>query len=163
MKYFGILCILTASTMLGFRAADKLTGNVRLLQALRALVSAMCTELRGDLPTVSELLRRLAAQERFSALAFLREAAGQADAFPESWEHAVSADPALTEETRGILRRVGQTLGSTTLEGQLAALSLCAEQLSALQRDAEHAAEKKGTLCRSFGVLAGMFVVILLL
>ena len=49
------------------------------------------------------------------------------------------------------------------MEGQLAALALCAEQLSAMQKTAEEQAKQKGTLCRSFGILTGMFFVILLM
>ena len=163
MKYFGILCILFAGTMLGFRAADRLNDSVRLLRTLRELTSAMTAELQNDLPLISGLLRRLAAQEAFSSLRFLQTAAERAEDFPACWPDAVRGDSTLPEDVRPVLLRIGQTLGSTTLEGQTAALALYGEQLSAMQQTAEEQAKQKGTLCRSFGILAGMFFVILLL
>ncbi len=162
-KLLGGMMLLAAGTALGCLRAERYAAEVRRIRLLRALVSAMVTALRGTLPLVSELLRETAAMPQFQPLRFLQDAARHADCFPACWAEALSRDNTLTEPERAVMETVGQTLGSTALEGQVAALSLCAEQLAALSAEAEPAAKQKGTLCRSMGVLGSIFLVILLL
>ncbi len=163
MRLIGGMLLLAAGTLLGCSAAHHLDTDVRRIRLLRQLVTAMISELRGTLPLVTQLLQQTAAMPQFAELSFLQYAAQHAAQFPDCWMPAITADPALTPPERAVLETIGQTLGSTTLDGQVAALSLCAERLSLLQSDAEHAAKQKGGLCRSLGVLGSLFLVILLL
>lgn len=162
-RLLGGMLLLCAGTLLGCHAAERFSGSARQLRLLRAMVSAMISELRGTLPVIPELLRHIAAMQQFAPLRFLQDAAAHADDFPQCWQDAVAADCTLTEPARAVLDTVGQTLGSTTLDGQVAALTLCAERLAVLCDDAESQAKQKGTLCRSMGVLGSLMLVILLL
>lgn len=159
----GGVLLLIAGTLLGCHAAARLDAEARRLRLLRQLLSAAVTELRGTLPVIPELLRSLARMPQFAPLQFLQNAAADAAQFPACWQNAVAADSTLSEDARAVLETVGQTLGSTTLEGQIAALSLCGERLAALQAEAEARAKQQGNLLRSMGVLGSAFLVILLL
>ena len=163
LRLFGGMLLLAAGTMLGSRMAERYSGHAKRLRLQRQLISAMITELSGTLPVIPELLRHTAAMPQFAPLRFLQHAAENADAFPQCWQDALDADSSLAEQERAVLETVGQTLGSTTLEGQIAALTLCAERLAALCSDAETLAKEKGTLCRSMGILGTLMLVILLL
>ncbi|MBQ8922045.1 MAG: stage III sporulation protein AB [Oscillospiraceae bacterium] len=163
MKLLGAMLLLAASMLCGCMMAAKLRERVQLLQRLIRLTDAIITELQHNLPFIADLLPQLAAMPAFRSLHFLQIAAARADSFPESWQEAVNTDVALPQDVREVLVTVGQTLGSTTLEGQVSALRLCQQQLITLRERAEELSRRKGGLFRSMGLLCGMFLVILLL
>ncbi len=163
MKLTGALLLLLAAAGIGCRAAADLRNRVQYLRLLRQLLTAICTELRGNLPLIPDLLHTLAANPAYRSLHFLRCAAADAAQFPDCWQRALADDPAPDADTRRILETVGQTLGSTTLSGQLDTLHLCDERLQHLLHDAEQSAAQKGQLYRSLGILSGIFLVILII
>ena len=163
MKLTGALLLMLAAAGIGCRAAADLRNRVNYLRLIRRLLTAICAELRGNLPLIPDLLHSLAADPAYHSLHFLQDAAADAAQFPDCWQHALAKDSAPDSDARRVLETVGQTLGSTTLEGQLDALHLCDERLQNLLHDAEQTAAQKGQLYRSLGVLSGIFLVILIL
>lgn len=163
MRAVGAFLLLGACTAGGIRAAKHLERQAEQLRLLRLMLTDLMNELRFTLAPVSALLQTLAGHAAYRELAFLQNAAANADAFPQSWQTAVSTDRQLTPDAAAVLLTVGQTLGSTALDGQLSALNLCCERLDVLQAAAEQAAQKKGSLCRSLGLFGGLFCVFLLL
>lgn len=163
MKWLGMILILLAAAETGFYAAGQLRAQVKQLQIMRQMLLAMMAELKHKLPLIPDLLRTLAAEQDFKCLRFLQAAAQNAESFPECWSEAVEQDSSLPENVRSILQTVGNTLGSTALEGQLTALELCAEQLKTMQDAMAEQVGQRGRLYQSFGVLGGMFLVILFL
>ena len=163
MKLLGAMLLLAASVTCGCSMAEKLRNRVTFLQTLIRLTDTVITELQSNLPFIADLLPHLAEMPAFRSLHFLQSAAQNADAFPESWQDAVTADAALTQDMREVLITFGQTLGSTTLEGQVSALRLCQQQLTVMRDSAAEQFRQKGGMLRSMGLLCGMFLVILLL
>ena len=163
MKITGAVLFLAAGMLCGCSAAAKLDKHAASVRLLRQLVQFFISELRSVLPLTSDLLRSAASQQSFSSLQFLHAAAAHADQFPQCWGQALSADRNLHASERTVLETVGQTLGSTTLDGQIAALTLCQERLAILQEEAEQTARQKGNLYRSMGILTAVFIVIILL
>ena len=157
MKLLGAGLLLCTGLLAGCAAARRLDQQVQLLRLLRQMLTAMMQTLQATLPLTADLLQMLADTPAFAELRFLQVAAGNPENYPQCWLDAVRHDPALVMET------VGQTLGSTALDGQLAALQLCLDRLGALQTDAENAAAKHCGLCRSMGILSALFLAILLL
>lgn len=163
MRPVGTVLLLAAGMLIGCRAASKLDRHAADIRLLRQLVQYFITELQASLPLTADLLRNAAMQPAFASMQFLKTAAAHAEDHPACWEQALAADPALHDAERAVLETVGQTLGSTVLDGQLSALALCQERLCTLQQDAEQYARKRGNLYRSMGLLTAMFFVILLL
>ena len=163
MKLLGVMLILCAGTLCGGAAARSLSAYPARLRLLRQMVTAMITELRGTLPLTADLIRQTAAIPDFAPLCFLQAAARNAEQFPYCWRDAVRNDRSLTPEERAVLLTVGDTLGSSTLDGQVAALDLCLERLSEVQSAAEIRCGKKAPVCRSIGILGALFFSILLL
>ncbi len=163
MKLTGALMILCCGVLAGCSAARNLEQKAADLRLLRQMVTAMMQELSASLPLTGDLIRHLAEMQTFRTLRFLQQAAQDPEAFPLCWFDAVEHDRTLSPESAEVLCGIGQTLGSTALDGQLAALSLALERLSVLQSDAENTAVKKGNLYRSLGILGAIFAAILLL
>lgn len=162
MKLFGLLLLLIAAVSCGCHAADGLRKRVIRLQQLRRMLNAITIHLRYTLPTVQELLKLLSEDPDYTALPFLYQAAADPSDFPAAWQTAISESHGLSHEEVTLLHRLGHTLGTTDLEGQLSALALCDQQLAALQQKAAAHADSHGTLYRTMGVLTGLFLVILL-
>ena len=163
MRFTGTVLLLAASVLMGCTAASRLERKAGRIRLLRLFLTDLMNELRYTLAPVSDLLHTLAGNAAYRELAFLQNASANADGFPGSWQIAVHADNQLPAGSSDVLLTVGQTLGSTALEGQLCTLQLCLERLADLQAAAEQSAGKKGALCRSLGLFGGLFCVILLL
>lgn len=164
MKLFGCCLIAAVCGVGGMLAAGRLSQRVNQLRLLIQLLNDMMNQLRYTLPTVGDMLQSLAGQPCYQTLTFLTCAAEMLshEPFPHSWQTALRAHP-LPQEEQTILLQVGSTLGSTDLDGQLSALSLCREQLQNLLRRAESLQQSHSTLYRSLGLLTGLFLVILLI
>ena len=147
----------------GQSAASKLKKRAAYLRLLRQWIAEITGLLRTSLPLTADLLRMTAEAPAYQPLRFLHAASNHAEAFPDCWEPALLSDYMLTSEMREVLSTVGQTLGSTVLDGQLSVLALCTEQLADMQNQAEQAAREKSGLYRSMGLFGGLFAVILLL
>ena len=163
MKLFGMILLVLSAAELGCLAAGTLRRRTEQLRILRQLVITMMAELKCTLPLIPDMLRSLAAEHIFRSLAFLQDAAAHAEDFPACWAEAAANDSTLTAEARKVVESVGETLGSTALDGQLAVLELCAERLEMLYTEQKAHADQRGRLYRSMGILSGVFFVIVLL
>lgn len=162
-KLIGVMLLLGISLSAGQSAADKLHRRAAYLRLLRQWLTEITGQLRISLPLTADLLRMTAENPVYRSLEFLQTAAVNAGQFPDCWENALRSDRMLTAEMHDVLSAVGQTLGSTALDGQLSVLTLCTERLADLQRQAEQTAREKSSLYRSMGLFGGLFAVILLL
>lgn len=164
MKLFGCFILVVASGAIGYAASEQLSKRVARLRLLLRMVNDMMNLLRYTLPTVDEMLHMLMEQSCYASLLFLRNAANMESplCFPERWEKAILQQP-MPQEERTLLLHIGQTLGSTDLDGQLSALGLCKEQLNGLVQQAEEKQRSHAAMYRSMGLLTGLFLVILLI
>lgn len=163
MRGIGLLLLLVTAALCGNSAARGLELRVRRLRKLEFFCTAAASELEFLLPTVRELICSLAARAELAELGFLQAVSGMDGDFPENWRQTVTADKTLSAEERDILLTIGATLGSTELAGQLSALALCRTRFASLRETAEADLLRRGRLCRSMGLLTGIFLVILLL
>lgn len=163
MKWIGMVLLLISAAEAGCIAANGLRRKAERIRLLEQLLAEMMSELKCTLPLVSDLLCTLAAEEAFQSLRFLQFAAHRAADFPVCWADGVQEDPDLTEGERAVLRTVGEILGSTALDGQLAVLELCAERLREMHSEHEQEFRQRGKLYQSLGIFGGIFLVIILI
>lgn len=167
MKYAGIILLILSSGLTGILLSKRLGERVELLRRTLAMLDRFSTQIRWQASTVEELLRSELRQGGGERLSFLEHIAGepQGGPFPDAWKRALGEwkNPALEKEDRLLLETIGETLGSSDVEGQLASIALQKETCARLLEQAAHDRERKGKLYRSLGVLAGVFVSILLL
>ena len=164
MKLLGCMLLMGACSLCGFAASEQLAKRTERLNLLLRLVNDMMNLLRYTLPTVDDMILMLAVQPCYAALTFLRSVADTQSqtAFAERWAQVILQQFKPSEE-RNLLLQIGQTLGSTDLDGQLSALTLCKEQLGNLLRHAEEKKQSHASMYRSMGLLTGLFLVILLI
>ncbi len=80
----------------------------------------------------------------------------------EIWCDAVRADNNVPKAASDILCALGHVLGTTDMQGQLAALELYRHQMKALAEEEKACVLKKGELYRRLGVLGGVMLAVLL-
>ncbi len=80
----------------------------------------------------------------------------------EIWCDAVRADNNVPKAAADILCALGNVLGTTDMQGQLAALALYRHQMNVLAEEEKTCVLKKGELYRRLGVLGGVMLAVLL-
>ena len=166
MRLLGVLCVLLACAAAGCYAASRLKDAAEAQTCLIALTEDAAALIRCLQPELPEMLLDLSEKPIYQRFTFLRTAGeGMRPGTPPAdiWTAAVDADPAVPQEVRGILCRLGATLGTTDVTGQLAALSLIRTELEQAAAAAQRRCETQGRLYPRLGVLGGAMLAVLLL
>lgn len=145
--------------------AAGLSERVSSLERSLRLLCHLRDRLRFLRPSVRSLIQNAAAVEDFAPLGFLgrcRDEMERGVDFPSAWKEAVRSADVRDREARDILESLGDILGGSDLDSQLASLELCRDRLElCLEAAREHAAKHK-KLYRTLGVLAGAAAAIIL-
>lgn len=160
----GCLLLLTMCISTGMYAANHLQAHTRRLQLLVQLINDMMQDLRYTLPTVDILIDHLRTQPCYHTLEFLEiyDDTSLEQSLPYRLAASIDATH-YTKAEKDILQQVARTLGSTDLEGQLSALTLCKTRMESLLTESTEKQHAHGNLYRSMGMLCGLFLVILLI
>lgn len=157
--------MLGASVLTGSRLASRLAERVERLRAVRGLIERFSGELAYRRTPTGQLLQAAAGSREFAALPFLRKAAESFDgsvSFSRVWEAAVRQSSCPPEE-RELLLEMGQIVGVSNRDSQVAALALLASRADGILEEQAKRAAVEGRLCRSMGVLGGLLFLVLAL
>lgn len=133
------------------------------------LFTVMRTQIDYVLLPTSALLDKICADSEFQGFSFIhtvRDAFRSGMSFEEAWNRALqkyAATSALDAREIELLSAFAGTFGSTDKNGQTANCTYFMEELSVLTEKQRTAAEKTSRLYNALGVLAGLFLMILLL
>lgn len=166
MKWLGIFCLFLTSAGLGMYAARSLRTRLRHTRQLSALLTDFAAHIRYQCLPLEDLLHLYAEHPNYSAFTFIKRVSREfCTEIPMCilWKDAVSADDAIVPEAKTILTNLGNVLGTTDLEGQLAALALHRRQLDELTEQLKETSQQKGELYRRLGVLLGAMLAVMLL
>ena len=147
--------------------ASGLSKKVLEIEAAIALLGHFHDRLRYLSPTMTGLIESACAAEGTGNIPYLtgcRERMGRGLPFPDSWKAAVAAHPgALGREETGLLAALGDVLGATDLESQLAAVAYTRQQLELRLDIARQYRDRHHKLYGTLGVLTGIAIVIILI
>ncbi len=166
MKLLGLFCILLACTGAGLYASARLKRETRAAELLMAWTEDCAACIRCQNTELRELLGQMAVHPNYSRFGFLKAVSeGLSPGTPpqEVWQRAVRSDPAVPARVQEILCSLGNVLGTTDTQGQLAALELHRIQLRAAAGESRERYTVQGKLYRSLGLLGGAAAVVLLL
>lgn len=166
IRLCGILCLVCASAGTGFYRAHRLREDVRSLELLCGWTEDAAACIRHQQMELPELLAFLASHPNYRRFRFPGEVCRELSPLQPPgvlWERAVLADSAVPASARSILIGLGNTLGTTDCEGQIAALTLYRHQLTQALAAARETLGTKGKLCRSLGLLGGAMAAVILL
>ncbi|MBR6617572.1 MAG: stage III sporulation protein AB [Oscillospiraceae bacterium] len=166
MRWIGLLCLFLMSTATGFYAANRMRTRYRTMQKLVTLLSEFSTMLRYQGTPLEELLEQFACHPNYREFTFLSDVCDgfAVDVSPRNlWESSINGDPSILPQAGDILCSLGTILGTTDMQGQLAALELYRSRMEETADDIKAECIRKEGLYRRLGVLVGAMCLILLL
>lgn len=153
---------------MGVYAALRLYRRAAWLEQAAGLVQFMAAQIRYTAAPVGELLDRAAGAAEFTRLTFLsacRQRLQRGEGFRAAWPESLREQGAAggaNDADCELLRRFGEELGTTDVEGQLASCRLYADRISERLAAARRAAAEKGRLYVTLGAAGGLAAVLLL-
>ena len=149
----------------GIMLSQRLRQRQELCVQIGALLrdAAVCIRYVGM--NVYDMVRRFRSSPELSGLTFLRnlpESFSEGENFREQWQRSLSGQE-LPPEERDILSELGEMLGKTDIDGQLAELGVLEERVRCLENERRSVYTQKGRMYRSVGVLFGVMVGILVI
>ena len=170
MNMIGALCILIATSWMGFEFSKSYSERTKQLRILKSALQSLEAEIMFGHAPLHEAARRIAKQidkpisllfERFSNNLLQGETTAR-----ESWEKSIRSvwkQTYLKKSEMEVLLQFGKTLGKHDLIQQQKQIQLA---LTHLEREEAEAWDKQasyGKMMRNLGFLAGLFIIILLM
>lgn len=169
IKWIGAICILIATSKIGFDASKLLTERTRQIRMLKSALQSLEAEIMFGHVPLHEAARRIAKQiegpigkifEMFASNLINKETTAKA-----AWEESISQlwkETALKKSEQEILLQFGETLGKHDRIQQQKQIRLA---LTHLEREEQEARDKQltyGKMIRNLGVLGGLLIILLL-
>lgn len=169
MKTFGMLLVFFSSSCFGWQLSSRLHRRVKALDYFIRAVEGIREEIRFLHSPVPRLMERLGKDPRFVQYDFFKSVSKEmherlslCQAFEKSLKIYMH-DFCLNKSDADIIIRFAGALGGSDLEGQE---NLCSFTLRELKQQKENAAAYCGTHAKTYrllGVVAGLFVCLMLL
>ena len=139
------------------------------LERILSLLGQIKSQIRYSATPLPALFSWLASQRENAPLVFLKECAdrcAQGQFFPQALRESVVAAKyalCLTDDDQQLLLRFGDTLGTTDIEGQLAAIDLYQNLMEGRLHEAGDRKKTLGKLYQRLGLLSGIGLAIVIL
>ncbi|HET7627508.1 MAG TPA: stage III sporulation protein SpoIIIAB [Bacillales bacterium] len=169
-QWLGALCIIAATTSIGFRWAKRYSERPAQLRQMKAALQALEAEIMYGLTPLGEACAHLARQTRepVSGLfaAFADELANGSSDARTAWETALSENwprTALGRPEREVLKQFGSTLGQHDPLQQQKQIRLALTHLEREEAEARDEQRRNEQMIKSLGLLAGLLLALLLI
>jgi stage III sporulation protein AB len=167
IKAILLSVVLAACFAVGIFFKNMLSNRVIILRQMRYALDEIEMQIKYKNSTLREIFIALSNDTRLRDLTFLNKTLEYMgyDSFSDSYKKAVSEFQGLglTPRDREIIGSIGQLLGTVDSESQIAGLMLYKSELDTAFINADEDYKKKAKLFSSLGLLAGVFVVIVLI
>ena len=170
LKAAGAVLIMTACCFWAFSAVGELRRHVRTLESLAASMNVLEGEIFCRLSPLGDVVRLLADNAQEPACCFYKRVDENMEKLGESsfyaiWREAVvnCSELNLTREENELLCELGMSLGRYDVDKQAQAIKYTERQLEYMVKRASEQSRKDGKLHAVFPLLAGVFVIIILL
>lgn len=149
--------------------SDRLSGRCRTLSEIERFINKAATLIRCSASPLEDIISAAASDKRLSGLSFLADINAELDGgrtdIREVWRECLKKSPPeyIQSEENAILEELGETLGSTDIQGQLDSLSAHKTALREIISEADIRRREKGRLYRILGVTVGLFAAVILI
>lgn len=170
-KIAGAVCIIISTTAIGFGQSFRLHLRYRELLELKKLLNLLSGEVRFGGGNLEETFGAMAGYSSPPFRGFFDFLAGEmekraGERLTDIWNRAVTeqlSDSHLTVADKEIFFRLGNELGCLDRETQLQTIALATEQTEDARKELHGELPKKMRLYNCLGILAGVFITILLI
>lgn len=166
LKIFAFICFVLIGTVCGMKLSDRLKGMRDSCREIHAVLNKIASLISYRALDVYEIVSELKKDKFAHRLHFLEKLPDTYEPgtdFHEIWNNAVAQDKEMAEEERNILTSFGDTLGTSDIEGQLAAIESAIREIQMIEKMRNDDYYRKGKLYRSIGTLIGLMTGIMVL
>lgn len=171
LKIIGVLLVVASSAGLGFSMSRDMRLRIEQLRYLKKILLMLQGEIKYVRSPLPEAFRNIGRRVREPFASFFEELASDMDhmegvTFRELWEKQIGehfTETNLTKRDLEQLRQMGENMGYLDQEMQLNTIGLYAQQMDAELQTAEGTYGTKSRVYNCLGVMAGIFIAILIL
>lgn len=165
LRIFCTFVIIISTSYIGYSASDKLKKRSDTIDKIIHMFEEMSVLIRFKALTVYELADELKQNSMFCSLDFLNLLSrSETQSFSYQFSDAVNRSQCcLNEDDKSLLKSFGNSLGNTDVDGQLSSILVFKSNFEEKGRQAKNEYLKKSRLYRSFGILGGMFISIIVI
>jgi stage III sporulation protein AB len=171
MKIIGCILVVVSSTGMGFFFSNEMRCRIEDLKELRKLIVLLRGDIRYANTPLPEAISSITRRQSGSFNAFfeyvgtrLRELSGHT--FSDIWKEAVQKqleDTSLSKKDKLHLIQFGENVGYLDKEMQMNTIDLFISQLEDEIRDLSKTVKEKAYLCNTLGIMAGIFIIIIMI
>jgi stage III sporulation protein AB len=170
-KVVGCILIILSSTLMGFYCSNELKSRINDIKELRKLIVLLRGDIRYGNTPLPEAICSIARRHEGSFKSFLTKVSDRlsehsGNTFSQVWKEAVETDlhqTSLNKKDKSSLIQFGDSLGYLDKEMQMNTLELFLTQLEDEITELSKTAKEKSYLYNTLGIMAGIFISIILI
>lgn len=170
-KIIGCILIIASTTGTGFFFSNEMKCRIEDLKELRKLIVLLRGDIRYANSPLPEAISSIARRNKGNFEPFFTEVSKKLHelsgiTFPDIWKEAVGKklyQTSLSKKDKTLLTRFGENLGYLDKDMQLNTLDLYISQLEEEITESSKTAKEKAYLYNSLGIMAGIFITIIML
>ena len=168
LRYLFLFLILISSTSIGFLISKKYANRVNELVTFSNLINILQNKIRFTKVPLSEVFEEIGNIKTNNTIASIFLVSSQKIKFTSceaAWNKAIEEkenELSLKEEDFNLIKKLGNTLGRTDIEGQMSEINQFNTLLQMQIKKAEDERKKNEKMYRSLGTIIGLAIVILI-
>ena len=166
VKYFMLLLVLIASSLIGRFIAKKYSYRLEELEEIKNILNVFKSKIRFTYEPIPEIFREIASNAQENIGQIFEKAGKNMQDFSagEAWEKAVqTSETNLTNQDLHVLLMLSKMLGQTDVEGQISQIEITENFLEKQIKEAQQEKNKNEKLYRKLGTTIGLAIVIILI
>ncbi|NLP16807.1 MAG: stage III sporulation protein AD [Clostridiales bacterium] len=170
-KVIGCILIILSSTLMGFYCSNELKSRINDIKELRKLIILLRGDIRYGSTPLPEAINTIARRHEGSFKGFLIKVSDKlsehsGNTFSQIWKAAVEKEllqTSLNKKDKSHLIQFGENLGYLDKEMQMNTLELFLTQIEEEINELSKTAKEKSYLYNTLGIMAGIFISIILI
>lgn len=170
-KVVGCILIILSSTLMGFYCSNELKARINDIKELRKLIVLLRGDIRYANTPLPEAICAIARRHEGSFKEFFtrvseRLSENSGNTFSQVWKEAVDLEllkTSLNKKDKSLLIQFGENLGYLDKEMQMNTLELFLAQIEDEINDLSKTVKEKSYLYSTLGIMAGIFISIILI
>lgn len=171
MKIVGSVLVIISSAGMGFFFSNEMKCRIDNLKELKKLISLLRGDIRYANTPLPEAINSITRRQSGSFDSFfhyvsakLHELSGRT--FSEIWREAVQkelSDTSLSKKDKLQIIQFGENLGYLDKDMQMNTIDLFLSQIEDEIKDLSKNIKEKAYLCNTLGIMAGIFIIIIMI
>jgi len=165
LKYFLLLIILVACSLIGKYLSKKYVLRVTELEEIRNALNMLESKIKFTYEPIPEIFKEIAknTSQNIGQVFYFAKEKMKTKTANIAWEEAVEESKNnLSKEDKDTLKTLSKLLGQTDVEGQVSQIKITQKFLETQLKEAEKLKEKNERLYSKLGTTIGLTIVIIL-